>query len=102
MTEKKLAAYEVRQVTRWCLLGLRLYSYIGVCSLQSAFVKIQDITGVRNLEELVTSFVAAEERNYSLFRYATQLNTEVEKLHQGIAEVSIGNAPATRGLSAWC
>lgn len=54
----------------------------------------QDITGATSVDELVRMFVAAEERNYSLFRYASQINAELEQHHQAMAEV--------RGLPATC
>ena len=47
----------------------------------------QDITGATSVDELVRMFVAAEERNYSLFRYASQINAELEQHHQAMAEV---------------
>lgn len=39
------------------------------------------------MDDLVARFIADEEQNFSLFRYATQLNTEIERLNRAIAEV---------------
>lgn len=54
---------------------------------QDTFAKIADITGATSVEELVRMFVAAEERNYSLFRYASQINAELEQQNHATAEV---------------
>jgi len=60
-----------------------------VAEYQAAFEKIQEITGATTMDELVTLFIAAEERNYSLFRYASQINAELEQQNQAIAEVKL-------------
>eukprot|EP00898_Chlorokybus_atmophyticus_P005341 jgi/Chlat1/5808/Chrsp4S00482 len=58
-----------------------------VQSYGEAFARIQAATGIAEIEELVATFVAAEDQNFSLFNYVNELNVEVEKLEEGIAEL---------------
>jgi len=42
---------------------------------------------VPDVEELVSKFVAVEDENFSLFNYVNELNQEVEKLEEQMAEI---------------
>uniref|UniRef100_A0A7S2JZK6 ODAD1 central coiled coil region domain-containing protein n=1 Tax=Zooxanthella nutricula TaxID=1333877 RepID=A0A7S2JZK6_9DINO len=56
-----------------------------VASFEEAFERIQAATGIDNLEELVVSFVAAEDTNFTLFNYNNELTANIEKLEEQIA-----------------
>ena len=47
---------------------------------EEAFSKIQAATGITNIDELVDSFIEAEDKNFSLFNYANTLTADLEKL----------------------
>jgi hypothetical protein len=50
--------------------------------IEDAFEKIKQATGISNIEEIVTTFIKAEEQNYSLFNYVNMLNTEYDLLEE--------------------
>jgi hypothetical protein len=50
--------------------------------IEEAFETIKDATGITNIDEIVTTFIKAEEQNYSLFTYVDQLNQEADKLEE--------------------
>ena len=50
-----------------------------VQSYEEAFAKIQASTGISDIDELVATFIEAEDKNFSLFNYVNELNNEVEK-----------------------
>ena len=58
-----------------------------VQSYAEAFNKIQQATGISDIDELVTTFLNAEDQNFSLFNYVSELNQETEKLEEQIAEI---------------
>lgn len=58
-----------------------------VQSFEEAFAQIQAATGISNIDELVNTFIDAEDQNFSLFNYVNELNNEVEKLEEQIAEI---------------
>ena len=39
-------------------------------------------TGITDIDELVTTFIAAEDQNFSLFNFVNELNQEQEKLEE--------------------
>ncbi len=47
----------------------------------------QAATGITHVEELVASFVSAEDHNFSMFNYVNELNQEAEKLEEQAAEL---------------
>ena len=47
-----------------------------VQSYEDAFNKIQQATGISDIDELVATFVNAEDKNFSLFNYVNELNQE--------------------------
>eukprot|EP00753_Platysulcus_tardus_P000813 PLAT10730.2.p1 GENE.PLAT10730.2~~PLAT10730.2.p1 ORF type:complete len:579 (-),score=344.83 PLAT10730.2:133-1869(-) len=55
-----------------------------VQSYEEAFAKIQEVTGISDVDELVDKFIEAEDKNFSLFNYVNQLNEEIEKLEGSI------------------
>lgn len=47
----------------------------------------QAATGITQVEELVATFVSAEEQNFSMFNYVNELNQEAEKLEEQALEL---------------
>jgi len=58
-----------------------------VQSYEEAFAKIQEATGISDIDELVTTFINAEDQNFALFNYVNELNSECEKLEEQIADI---------------
>lgn len=58
-----------------------------VQSLEEAVQQIKAATGIDNIDELVQTFIDAEDQNFSLFNYVNELNNEVEKLEEQIADI---------------
>merc|ERR1711988_981036 len=56
-------------------------------SYEEAFAKIQAATGISDIDELVTTFINAEDQNFALFNYVNELNGECEKLEEQIADI---------------
>lgn len=55
--------------------------------IEDAFDQIKQATGISNIEEIVTTFIKAEEQNYSLFNYVNMLNTEYDLLEESNQEI---------------
>ena len=55
-------------------------------SYREAFKQIQEATGIGDIEELVNSFMQAEDENFRLFNYVNTLNAEIERLEEQISE----------------
>jgi hypothetical protein len=45
-----------------------------------AFDQIKEATGISSTEEIVTTFIKAEEQNYSLYNYVNMLNSEIDTI----------------------
>lgn len=58
-----------------------------VQSYEEAFAKIQKATKITDIDELVHTFVHAEDQNFSLFNYVNDLANEIEKLEEQISNV---------------
>ncbi|KAK3256578.1 hypothetical protein CYMTET_34289, partial [Cymbomonas tetramitiformis] len=58
-----------------------------VQSYGEAFAKIQAATGITDIDELVTTFINAEDENFRLFKYVDELNQEIARLEEQIAEI---------------
>ena len=56
-------------------------------SYGEAFAKIQQATGITDIDELVTTFINAEDENFRLFNYVNELNQEIEKLEEQISDI---------------
>jgi coiled-coil domain-containing protein 63/114 len=50
--------------------------------IAEAFETIMEATGINNIDEIVTSFIKAEEQNVQLFNYVDQLNQENDSLEE--------------------
>jgi len=55
--------------------------------IEDAFDQIKEATGISNIEEIVTTFIKAEEQNYSLYNYVNMLNTETDALEESNKEI---------------
>ena len=51
---------------------------------EEIFEKIKEATGIEDTETLVESFIENEDRNFALFNYVNNINTEVESLQDEI------------------
>ena len=52
-----------------------------------AFEKIQQATGIEEIDQLVHTFITAEDQNYTLFNYVNEVNNEIEKLEDQITAI---------------
>lgn len=69
-----------------------------VQSYEEAFAKIQAATGISDIDELVTTFINAEDQNFALFNYVNELNSECEKLEEQVwPTLHLPNHPASHG-----
>lgn len=55
--------------------------------IEDAFEQIKEASGISNIEEIVTTFIKAEEQNYSLYNYVNMLNTETDTLEESNREI---------------
>lgn len=56
-------------------------------SYEDAIRKIQESTGIYDINEIITKFLEAEEQNFSLFNYVNDINSEIERLEHHIADM---------------
>lgn len=56
--------------------------------IEDAFDQIKQATGISNIDEIVTTFIKAEEQNYSLCNYVNMLNTEFDQLEESNKEIN--------------
>ena len=54
---------------------------------EEAFKQIKKATGMTDIDDLVTAFIAAEDKNFSLFNFVNELNKDQEKLEEQAAEL---------------
>jgi hypothetical protein len=50
--------------------------------IEDAFAQIKQQTGISSTEEIVTTFIKAEEQNYSLYNYVNILNSEIDMIEE--------------------
>ena len=50
--------------------------------IEDAFAQIKQQTGISSTEEIVTTFIKAEEQNYSLYNYVNTLNSEIDTIEE--------------------
>ena len=58
-----------------------------VMSYEDAIRKIQESTGIYDINEIITKFLDAEEQNFSLFNYVNDINSEIERLEHHISDM---------------
>ncbi|XP_070572078.1 coiled-coil domain-containing protein 63-like [Ptychodera flava] len=59
-----------------------------VTSFEEAFSRIQEITGEEDVEVIVEKFLETEDKNFALYNYVNELNSEIEVLQDQIAAVN--------------
>lgn len=55
--------------------------------IEDAFDQIKEATGIGSTDEIVTTFIKAEEQNYSLYNYVNRLNQETDSLEESNREI---------------
>ena len=50
--------------------------------IEDAFQQIKQQTGIASTEEIVTTFIKAEEQNYSLYNNVNMLNSEIDMIEE--------------------
>ena len=55
--------------------------------IEDSFNQITETTGIKNIEEIVTTFIKTEEQNYSLYNYVNMLNTETDVLEESNRDI---------------
>ena len=50
--------------------------------IEDAFEQIKESTGIASVDEIVTTFIKAEEQNISLFNYVNVLNSEIDMIEE--------------------
>lgn len=50
--------------------------------IEDAFDQIKEQTGFQSNEEIVTTFIKAEEQNYSLYNYVNTLNSDMDVIEE--------------------
>mmetsp|Transcript_40574 Transcript_40574/g.85821 ORF Transcript_40574/g.85821 Transcript_40574/m.85821 type:complete len:546 (-) Transcript_40574:85-1722(-) len=58
-----------------------------VSSYEEAFAKIQAATGICSIDELVETFINAEDQNFSYFNFANSQSGDIEKIQASIEEL---------------
>lgn len=50
--------------------------------IEDAFEQIREQTGISSIDEIVTTFIKAEEQNYSLYNYVNILNSDIDTIEE--------------------
>ena len=56
-----------------------------VLSYEEAFAKIEEATGVKEVDKLVENFIQAEDRNFKMFKFVNQQSEDIEGLESQIS-----------------
>ena len=84
--KRKRKLMEQRAQERY-LLELKELSRQKVISYEEAFGKIEEATGISNIDQLVDTFIQAEERNFKFFKFVNQQSDEIEVLEGQIQAI---------------
>jgi len=57
-------------------------SQVKVKSYEEAFERIQQATGITDIDQLVKTFIDAEDKNFALFNEVNKLSNEIERLEE--------------------
>ena len=60
-----------------------------VQSYEEAFTQIQRATQISDIDALVRQFIENEDQNFKMFNYLNELNGEIEKGEEAIAELKV-------------
>jgi coiled-coil domain-containing protein 63/114 len=58
-----------------------------VKSYEEAFNKIQSATGILDIDVLVNTFIKAEDKNFTLFKFVNELSNDIETLEKQIQDL---------------
>jgi len=72
-------------------------SKADVQRFEEAFEQLKEATGLKNIDELVQTFLEAEEQNFKLFNFLNELNQEEERLVEEVQKIA---AEAVQAASA--
>jgi len=64
-------------------------SKADVQRFEEAFSQLQEATNLKDIDELVATFLEAEEQNFKLFKFLNELNHEEEKLGDEVHKISV-------------
>ncbi|EKX39072.1 hypothetical protein GUITHDRAFT_165027 [Guillardia theta CCMP2712] len=56
-------------------------------NFERAFTQLQEATGLKDIDELVETFLEAENQNFKLFRFVNELNKEEERLTEEVNKI---------------
>ncbi|XP_066528180.1 coiled-coil domain-containing protein 114 isoform X2 [Hoplias malabaricus] len=56
-------------------------------TLEEVFKKIQEVTSEENLDIMITKFIQTEDKNFALFNYVNEQNTQAEALREQITQI---------------
>ena len=60
-----------------------------VRSYEEAFNKIQSATGIQDIDVLVNTFIKAEDKNFTLFKFVNEVSNDIETLEKQIQDLEI-------------
>lgn len=58
-----------------------------IASNEAMFEKLKSMTGVESLEEMVSNYIAHEEEMFSLYNFIQAMNTEIDQVIEGTAQL---------------
>jgi hypothetical protein len=59
------------------------------CTYKYTCIHAQEATGLKDINELVETFLEAEEQNFKLFKFVNELNMEEEQLADETMQIRI-------------
>lgn len=62
-------------------------------SYEVAHLRLLKLAEDGNLNQLITDFLAKEEKNFARFAYVTELNNDMEMMHKKIEKIQVRAAP---------
>lgn len=66
---------------------LKQISAEKVLSYEEVFSKIEEATGISDMEVLVQNFIRAEEKNFTMFRFVNDQSQDIENLENKIGDI---------------
>jgi hypothetical protein len=60
-----------------------------ILSYEEAFTKLMHATGISELELLTKAFIHGEEKNFAMFKFVNELNTEIDNFETQILEMQL-------------
>ena len=79
LLKPRLSKWQANNREKQALLGMYTRN---VEIIEHAFQQIEKATGISSVEEIVTTFIKAEEQNYSLYNYVNMLNSDIDTVEE--------------------